>query len=79
MLTTFCLLHKVSENGKILPLLLSSQNLDVQTFFFKVTMLHNVEVVLKEDNHLNLISCGTPPNSLKNSNVSSKVEIMKEK
>jgi hypothetical protein len=36
--------------GIFLPPLLSNQNLDVQTSFFKVTMLHNAKVILKDDN-----------------------------
>jgi hypothetical protein len=40
----------VGENGIFLPTLLSSQNLYVETSFFKVTMLHNAEAIFKEDN-----------------------------
>jgi hypothetical protein len=52
---TFCALRKVGDNGKIVLTLLSIHNLDLQTFFFKTTMVHNYEVVLDEDNELNLV------------------------
>jgi hypothetical protein len=52
---TFCALHKVSDNGKIVLTFLSTHNLDLQTFFFKTTMVHNYEVVFDEDNELNLV------------------------
>jgi hypothetical protein len=42
---TFCVPHKVSENGNLMLALLSSQTLDLQTFFFKMTMLHNAKAI----------------------------------
>ncbi len=52
---TFYALHKVGDYGKIVFTLLSTRNLDLQTFFFKTTMVHNYEVVFHENNELNLV------------------------
>jgi hypothetical protein len=41
----FCVPHKVSEDGNIMLAFLSSQTLDLQTFVFKMTMLHNAKAI----------------------------------
>jgi hypothetical protein len=40
---TFCVLHKMGENENIVHVFLSSQALDLETFFLKMTVLHNVK------------------------------------
>jgi len=50
---TFCMPHKVNESGNIMLDCLSSQTLDLQTFFFKLTMLHNVKAYFWKENQLN--------------------------
>jgi hypothetical protein len=51
---TFCVLHKMGENENIVHVVLSIQALDLETYFFKMTMLHNVKAVLQEENQFNL-------------------------
>jgi hypothetical protein len=42
---TFCVPHKVNENVNIMLAFFSRQTFDLQTFFFKMTMLHNAKVI----------------------------------
>ncbi len=53
---TFCVLGKLGENGRVVPSLLSTHNLDLQLTHFKVTMMHNSKVVLWEESSLNLMT-----------------------
>lgn len=46
---------EVDDYDKVMFILLLIQNLDCQMFFFKMTMVHNVEAILREDNKLNPI------------------------
>lgn len=50
---TICILHNVGDANKMVPTLLSSHTLDLQVFLFKMTMCHNFELVLREENDLN--------------------------
>jgi hypothetical protein len=43
----------VGDVDKMVPTLLSSHTLDLQAFFFKMTMCHNFELVLRDENDLN--------------------------
>jgi hypothetical protein len=53
---TFCVLHKMGENENIVHVFLSSQALDFETFFKKMTMLHNVKTILQEKNEFKLLT-----------------------
>jgi hypothetical protein len=46
---------EVDDYDKVVFVLLLVQNLACQMFFFKMTMVHNVEAILHEDNKLNPI------------------------
>ncbi len=50
---TFYILCNVGDVDKMVPTLLSSHTLDLQAFFFKMTMCHNFELVLRDENDLN--------------------------
>jgi hypothetical protein len=50
---TFCVLYNVGDANKMVPILLSNHTLELQVFFFKMTMCHNFECVLCEENDLN--------------------------
>ncbi len=52
----FCVLHKMGENENIVHVFLSSQALDLETYFFKMTMLHNVKAILQEENQFNFLT-----------------------
>ncbi len=55
--TIFCVPRVVGQHGKIVPTLLSTHNLDLQCSHFKMTMIHNFEVVMHDqDNSLNPIT-----------------------
>jgi len=45
--STFCVAHKIID-GIMVPLLLDSHKLDVQSFCFKLTMSHNVKGAMAE-------------------------------
>jgi hypothetical protein len=47
---TFCILRNVGDVDKMVPTLLSNHTLDLQVFFFKMTMCHNFKLVLCEEN-----------------------------
>ncbi len=53
---TFNVPCEVGDCDKVVSILLLIQNLDCQMFFFKMTMVHNVEAILREDNKLNPIA-----------------------
>jgi hypothetical protein len=42
----FCALHKFSDHGKFVHALLLSHNLDLHTFSFQITMVHNLKQFL---------------------------------
>ncbi len=46
--TTLCVPYKVVQNGKTVLTLLSSHNLDLQCSHFKMTLIHNFEVVMHD-------------------------------
>jgi hypothetical protein len=50
---TFCVLRNVGDVDKMVPTLLSNHTLDLQVFFFKMTMCHNFKNVLCEKNDFN--------------------------
>ncbi len=50
---TFCVPHKVGDVDKMVLALLSIHTLDLQILFFKMTMCHNSEFVLSEENNFN--------------------------
>ncbi len=49
-----CVGHKI-KGGVVVVGLLDSQQLDVQTSYFRLTMGHNVEVVMQEPSNVNLV------------------------
>ncbi len=52
----FCVPHKLGGNGRIgLLALFSTHDLDLQSSHFMVTMMHNYEAILREENNLNLM------------------------
>lgn len=53
---TFCLLRKLGESGRVVLALFLIHNLDLRSSHFKVTMMHNFEAILWEENNLNLIT-----------------------
>jgi hypothetical protein len=51
---TFCVPSKVGQNGKTIFALLSFHNLNLQCSHFKMTMIHNSKVVMRDSkNNLN--------------------------
>jgi hypothetical protein len=51
---TFCVPSKVGPNGKTVPALLPSHNLDLQCSHFKMTRIHSSEVVMRDsENNFN--------------------------
>jgi hypothetical protein len=48
-----CNLRKIGGLDQNVPPLLSTHMLDLQSTHFKMTMLHNFEIVLREENKLN--------------------------
>jgi hypothetical protein len=50
---TFYAFCKVGETGKVVPTLLSSHKPRFASFFFKMTMGHNYEPILHEENDSN--------------------------
>jgi hypothetical protein len=50
---TFCNHHKIGGLDQNIPPLLSTHMLDLQSSHFKMTMLHNFEGILHEENQLN--------------------------
>ncbi len=55
--TNCCVPHAIGQHGKIVSILSSTHNLDLQCSYFKITMIHNFEVVMhNQDNSLNPIT-----------------------
>jgi hypothetical protein len=50
---TCCVPCKLGEDGKVVPTLFFTHDLDLQSSHFKVTMMHNSKVVLQEESGLN--------------------------
>lgn len=46
----------MGENENIVHVFLASQAVDLETFFKKMTMLHNVKTILQEENQFNLLT-----------------------
>jgi hypothetical protein len=54
---TFCVLRAVGQHGKTILALLLTHNLDLQCSHFKMTMIHNSEVVMcDQESSLNPIT-----------------------
>ncbi len=53
---TFCAFHKVGEFGELVPTLLLAHTLDLQVFYFKMTMGYNSKQILWKENDFNTLT-----------------------
>jgi hypothetical protein len=55
IMVAYCGLSKVKIDGVWVKILLDDHALDLQYFFFKMTMVANNETIMKKKYHMNLI------------------------